>query len=165
MLTTFSYAIVLSAIGIGTATDLRWRRIPNVLTGAAALTGLMAAATGVGHLSVLSALAGLAVGLCLMLPAHVIGATGAGDVKLIAALGSLLGPGAIARVVLYTAIAGGLLALVVALRRGRLRATLAGTAGLATGSGAARDAIVAAGDNRFPYAPAIAIGTLIVLAM
>lgn len=156
---------MLVAVGIAVATDLQWRRIPNALTGAIALIGLVAAATGTSHLAFGPALLGLIVGLGLMLPAHVLGATGAGDVKLIAAIGALLGPGPIARVVLYTAIAGGLLALTVALRRGRLTATIVGTAGLASGSKAAREGIVAAGDNRFPYAPAIAIGTLIVLAM
>lgn len=159
----FNQVIVLAALGIGTATDLHWRRIPNALTGATALIGLVAATVGVSQVSPWAALAGIMAGLCLMLPGHVLGATGAGDVKLVAALGALVGPGAILRVVLYTAMAGGLLALGVAFRRGRLTATIAGTAGLATGSKVARQEIVAARDNRFPYAPAITIGTLIAI--
>ena len=64
------------------------------------------------------------LGLALMLPGHLFGATGAGDVKLFAAVGALLGPAPIATAFLYTAIAGGVLAVVVALRRRRLRQTL-----------------------------------------
>ena len=40
----------------------------------------------------MAALGGIAVGLAVMLPGHLIGATGAGDVKFFAALGTLLGP-------------------------------------------------------------------------
>ena len=64
-----------------------------------------------------------------MLPGHALGATGAGDVKLMAAVGSLLGPLVIVNAVLFTAIAGGVLAVTVAIaaqaardRRWRARA-------------------------------------------
>ena len=63
-----------------------------------------------------------------MLPGHALGATGAGDVKLMAAIGSLVGPVLVVKAFLFTALAGGVLAVVVALRRRRLRETLAGTA-------------------------------------
>ena len=62
-----------------------------------------------------------------MLPGHVLGATGAGDVKLMAAVGSLLGPLVVVNAVLFTAVAGGVLAVVVALQRKRSGPTLAGT--------------------------------------
>ena len=51
-----------------------------------------------------------------MLPGHVIGATGAGDVKLFAALGTFLGPSRTGIAFLYMAIAGAVLAAVVARR-------------------------------------------------
>ena len=68
-----------------TAIDLRTRRIPNVLTGAIALAGVGIAAGGFGPVTLPQAIAGLLVGFLVMLPGHVIGATGAGDVKLFAA--------------------------------------------------------------------------------
>ena len=46
---------------------------------------------------------GFVVGLALMLPGHVLGATGAGDVKLMAAIGSLVGPLLVVKAVLFTA--------------------------------------------------------------
>ena len=105
---------------------------------------------------------GLLAGLVLMMPAHVIGATGAGDVKLLAATGALLGPAPIARAFLYTAIAGGALALFVAWRRNRLQTTIGRVAALVTSPESAAAVIDAPlENNRFPYAPAIAIGSLI----
>jgi prepilin peptidase CpaA len=153
-------AVVIGGTGIAAAIDLRTRRIPNLLTGTLAVAGLALAAAGLGRVGLASALLGCAVGLILMLPGHVLGGTGAGDVKLLAASGTLLGAGTIVRAFLYTAIAGGVVALVVALRRRRMRQTLQGTARLVTRGAtqtAAREAPCA--NNRFAYAPAIAIGT------
>ena len=101
--------------------DLRTRRIPNWLTLGLTGCGLALAAFQVSGLSVMSALAGFGIGLLLMLPGHVVGATGAGDVKLFAAIGTVLGPSGIAVAFFYTTIVGGVLALVVAINRRRLR--------------------------------------------
>jgi len=49
---------------------------------------------------------------------------GAGDVKLLGALGAWCGPGPAVWLALYTGIAGGVLALGVALQRGYLRTAL-----------------------------------------
>jgi Flp pilus assembly protein protease CpaA len=108
-----------------------------------------------------SAAAGFALGLVLMLPGHFIGATGAGDVKLMAAFGTLLGPGRTGYAFLYTAIAGGAIALVVAVRRRRRRLTSARTAALLDPTQtAAADIEHPREDNRFAYAPAIVAGAL-----
>jgi prepilin peptidase CpaA len=141
--------------------DLYTRRIPNALTLGVAAFGVMLAAAHLSSLTTLQALLGFAVGLVLMLPGHLIGATGAGDVKLFAALGTLLGPKAIAMAFLYTAIAGGVLAVVVAMRRQLLRQTVERAADLVRTGGANVGEIERAAVNRFAYAPAIAVGTLI----
>jgi Flp pilus assembly protein protease CpaA len=63
---------------------------------------------------------------------------------------------------LFTAIAGGVLALVVALRRRRLAATLAGTGRLiAARTELPRELRQASSVSRFAYGPAIAIGSVI----
>ena len=142
--------------------DLRCRRVPNTLTAGIAATGVVFAALHATGLTVAASLAGLVVGLLLMLPGHLIGATGAGDVKLFAAIGTLLGPFGIGVAFLYTAVAGGLLAVFVAATRGRLRHTVGQTAALLRTRGAAAGEIEApSNDNRFAYAPAIAIGALV----
>jgi prepilin peptidase CpaA len=68
-----------------------------VLTGSIALVGLGLARGGLGRVGIWLALAGCLVGLALMLPGYLIGAMGGGDVKLLAAVGTLLGPGATLR--------------------------------------------------------------------
>src|SRR5262245_57563347 len=96
-----------------------------------------------------------------MLPGHFFGATGAGDVKLFAAAGALLGPVTTVQAFLYTAIVGGVLAVAIAIRRRRLRQTLGGAAKLVSQGSAAAAAIESPeADNRFAYAPAIAVGVV-----
>src|SRR4029453_4022359 len=87
---------------------------------------------------------GVLVRLRCLLRGQVIGATGAGDVKLLAAIGSLVGPSLALRVCLYSAVAGGVLALAVAAHRGPLTSTLHNASALVTAPSGARDAIAAA---------------------
>ena len=145
--------------------DVRTRRIPNWLTGAIAAGGF-GLAFGGGTVTPAQAAFGVALGLLLMLPGHVIGATGAGDVKLMAAVGAFLGPGLVLHAFLYSALAGGVIALAVAARRGLLADTMLGTGRLVTAPVATREAVVApARRNRFAYGPAIAVGTILTLLM
>ena len=154
-------AALAVALG-GCVTDLKTRRIPNVLTAALAAVGVGIAAAGLSGVTVWAAGLGVIVGLALMLPGHMLGATGAGDVKLMAAIGSLMGPVLIVKAVLFTLVAGGVLAVVVALRRRRLATTLAGTARLIAAPTDARSELSAApASSRFAYAPAIALGSVI----
>jgi prepilin peptidase CpaA len=159
---TVVVAVVAGCGALGAAIDLRSRRVPNWLTLGIAVAGLTLAATRLSGLSFGSALAGLALGLVVMLPGHVIGATGAGDVKLLAALGTMLGPKAVALAFVYAAIAGGVLAVLVALQRRTLDVTVARTAMLVRSRGAnVAEIEQTSSDNRFAYAPAIAIGALV----
>jgi prepilin peptidase CpaA len=160
---TATLVAVAVTAGLSAAIDLRTRRIPNVVTLSASGVALVMAATGVSGLSVGSALAGFIAGMLLMLPGHLLGRTGGGDVKLFAALGAMLGPSAIFIGFLYTAICGGLLALVYATLRGRLRTTLAGTGRLIVKPAETKSEIEAPSrGNTFPYGPAIAAGVLLV---
>jgi prepilin peptidase CpaA len=153
---------VAAGAGGGAAIDMWTRRVPNPLTALLAASGVLLAAFGVSGITVGASFAGFLVGMALMLPGHVIGATGAGDVKLFAALGALLGPAPIATAFFYTALAGGVMALVVALRRRRLRRTLGGTARLIVSASESVPAIESPlENNRFAYAPAIAVGTML----
>ena len=154
---------VAGGAGASAVADLRTRRIPNALTLGLTGCGLALAAFQVSDLTIMTSVAGFALGLLLMLPGHVVGATGAGDVKLFAAMGTVLGPSGIAVAFFYTTIVGGVLALLVAINRSRLRDTVARTAALvSTGGANVAEIENAAADNRFAYAPAIALGTLAV---
>jgi prepilin peptidase CpaA len=153
-----------AGLGAAAVVDVRQRRIPNVISVATAATGLTFSLFGINTITVSSALAGLAIGFLMMLPAHVFGATGAGDVKLFAAAGTLLGSGRIVAAFVLVAITGGVLALVVALWRGRLRRTV-GLAARMLGQpkGLKPEIESPAEHNRFSYGPAIAIGCVIAM--
>ena len=97
-----------------------------------------------------------------MLPGHVLGSTGGGDVKLFAAAGAVVGAELIVPAFLLTAIAGGLMAVFIAWRRGRLLRTFRLTARLFGLRQEVKAEIEAPGEhNRFPYGPAIAAGCVL----
>jgi prepilin peptidase CpaA len=156
-------AVTLGTLGTGAVIDMLTRRIPNHLTLLTAATGVVLAATGATHVSVAASLAGLLLGMLLMMPGHLLGATGAGDVKLLGAAGALLGVQRVPAAFLYTAVAGGILALLVAISRRRFATTLRGL-GLVVASpqNGRRTARSAGAANRFAYGPAIAIGCTLV---
>ncbi|MEX1127360.1 MAG: A24 family peptidase [Vicinamibacterales bacterium] len=159
-------ALAVLAVGLVAATviDLRSRRIPNELTAAMTGIGIALAVSGTSGLSLGASLAGFFLGLLLMMPGYALGATGAGDVKLMAGVGALVGPALVLPAFLFTSVAGGVLAVIVATRRKRLGATLAQTGRLVTAPGAAPQEIRAApGASRFAYGPAIAIGSAIAM--
>jgi len=116
------YAVAIGISVIGCVTDVRSRRIPNVLTFGAAIAGVMFhSARGAGALF---SVAGLVVGGAAFIIPFALGGLGAGDIKLLAALGAWLGPRDTVWLALYTGISGGVLAIVVAACYGYLRQAL-----------------------------------------
>lgn len=161
-----SDALVLTALLAGTGTaaavDVAQRRIPNPVSGALAAAGVVLAVTGLSGVTVGSSLLGFVLGFALMLPGHLFGALGAGDVKLFAAAGAVLGAARLPHAFVFVALAGGVSAVVVSWWRGRLGRTLLQTARLCGSPSQARAAIEAPQeDNRFPYGPAIAAGCIL----
>jgi prepilin peptidase CpaA len=155
--------VVLAAGVIASWIDLRSRRVPNLLTMPLACAGLLLAAIGGTGLSATDAFLGCLVGLGIMLPLHILGGTGAGDVKLLAAFGAFLGPAGVLGAFIRMAIVGGVIALGVAIHRGRVRETFNGAALLvARVDGVAASLEHPATNNKFPYAPAVAIGAALV---
>jgi prepilin peptidase CpaA len=110
-LSSFAAAIVSFAACL---TDLRWRRIPNVLTLGGAAAALLVQLLLRGSAGATSAAAGWAIGLALFLPIFALRGIGGGDVKLLAALGAWLGPMPAVWLAFWSAIAGGVFALIVA---------------------------------------------------
>src|SRR5579871_2663287 len=110
--------------------DVRTRRIPNWITAPGLLLGLPLHLALGGWRSLLgSAVAGLAAGLLFLL-FYLAGGMGAGDVKLMAAVCCLAGVRALPHVLVGTAIAGGLAAVLLALLHGRASDTMANVARL-----------------------------------
>jgi prepilin peptidase CpaA len=108
----------LTLAGLACVTDLRTRRIPNVLTFGGALVAPIYWFATSGGVGFLTSIGGWATGAALFFPMFALGGMGAGDVKLAACLGAWLGPSASLYVALYSALAGGVMALAVALATG-----------------------------------------------
>jgi prepilin peptidase CpaA len=115
-----AHLIALAVVLVGCITDLKTRRIPNALTFSAAAAALVFHAVQGGWSGAGQAAAGLGVGLVVFLPLFALGGLGGGDVKLLAALGAWVGPAAILWTAVWTGIAGGPLALLLAFSRGYL---------------------------------------------
>lgn len=119
-----TYIVALAIALVACVTDVRNRRIPNTLTFGAALAGILFHGM-TGHASGLyHSLGGWFVGAAVFFVPFALGGLGGGDVKLLAALGAWIGPADTAWMALYTGIAGGVLALVVAVLNGYLRQAL-----------------------------------------
>ena len=110
---------------VATVTDLRSRRIPNWLTGPTMLLGLLLHLVAGGWKEGVSSLLGLLLCGVVFLVFYLAGGMGAGDVKLIAAEASLLGLSCSEPLLLYTVLCGGVMGLVLAIQRGKLRRTAA----------------------------------------
>ena len=119
----YSGTATLAAL-LGAGFDLKSRRIPNLLTGPAFLAGVLLHLALDGWRGGMSALgAGVLCGLVFVI-LYMAGGMGAGDVKLMAAAGALAGMPNVASLLLLTALAGGVMAVALALMRGRLMQTL-----------------------------------------
>ncbi len=116
-------AVVVSVVAA--AFDVTRRRIPNRLTyptiiGAIVVRALLQRGSGLK-----AALLGGLLGGGLFVVFFLLRTMGAGDVKLMAAVGCLVGPAKSLQIVLAAAIAGGILALIFSVWRRRLRTTFA----------------------------------------
>lgn len=151
--------------------DLRYHRIPNALSvGGAVLALALHAALG-GSAGLAAAAIGLALAFGIMLPFHAVGWLGAGDVKLIAAVGALAGSWWFSLIALAAIVVTGLVMALAALAWRRQLASfgerLMGS--LALGAATRRPLYVGPTPElakaQLPYGLAIALGTGIAFAL
>jgi prepilin peptidase CpaA len=124
-LPNIAVVILVCLVAAAGISDLRTRRIPNWLTVSGVLAGLalntfLFGLSGLGHSA-----AGLALAFGIYIVLYSLRAMGAGDVKLMAAVGSIVGPGDWFGIFLITAVIGGISALALILWRKRTRKTFA----------------------------------------
>jgi len=129
-MTPHLHEMVYAILGVICATvaalyDLRSHRIPNLITIPAIAFGLLLHFVLGGWGQILSSAAAAALCLFVFFIFYFAGGMGAGDVKLMAAIGSLFGLPMVGWLLIMTALAGGVIALGVAIYRGRLWSTLA----------------------------------------
>ncbi|HYO63030.1 MAG TPA: A24 family peptidase [Pyrinomonadaceae bacterium] len=160
-----NFALLVPLAALITYYDVRYRRIPNAFVLAALVGGVSAHAAlgGLGGLG--TSLGGLAVGFGIMFVLHVFGAMGAGDVKLFAAVGSMVGSGFVLQTFAVVACVGGLLAVYTMLRAGSARETMFRVlrifVGLLPGWEMPRFAVPADRRHTIPYGVAITFGSLV----
>src|SRR5215468_1352645 len=126
-LSQFIPALAAAVAVVAAIIDVRERRIPNRITYPAMIVGLALQALMHGwHGLLLGLEGGLLFGGVFFL-FHLVRAMGAGDVKLAAALGCIVGPGNSWQVMFATAVAGGVMAILVMVFTGGVLQTLRGT--------------------------------------
>jgi prepilin peptidase CpaA len=156
---------IFIVLAIATAWDIASRRIPNWLVVPFLAAGLAVSVIERGIPGVESSLEGIAVAALLVGPLCLLRGMGMGDLKLCAAIGAWIGPGQIFFALAMTAIAGGVIAVLYAARHGSLGRSLDGTGDLITGIFRPASRRPSSSETvaplSIPYAPAIAIGTVL----
>jgi len=121
---TIAALSVTVIVSIAVITDVRYKKIPNILT----LSGMIIA---IGYHSLvwgfdglIFSMEGLFLGMALLIAFYFAGGMGAGDVKLMGAIGGFLGPKGVFYAFLFSAIVGGIYAIVILKLRGHLIETL-----------------------------------------
>lgn len=149
--------------------DVRYRRIPNPFVLATLISGLTINLVMGGWQGALYSIGGCLLAFILMFILHVFGAMGAGDVKLFAAIGSVIGAQLVLPTFVVVVLTGGLLALVSTLRSGVFRSTMHRVlqilVGLLPGWQMPKFSVPADRRLTIPYGAAITIGAIIATAI
>ncbi len=170
-----SHLVVLGVcLVVGSAWDIAKRRIPNIVTGAAALSGVVVQLVDKGWLSALSGLGAAVVSIALLYKPWAAGGLGGGDVKMAAAVAIWVGLGGMIRYAVAVAAAGGVVALIMyALSRKDVRQDIRTNLTLAalqqtlptveTDKGGKTGNTILSGRPSVPYGLAIAAGAAFAL--
>lgn len=157
----------LIVLVLATVTDLRSRRIPNWLVLPFLAAGIIVSSWLHGWKGLAHSLEGIALGGAIFGVLAIMGGMGMGDVKLCAAVGAWIGPGQLILALVLTGITGGIMALCWAAAGGFLGELFRGAGNLVFDfrkRGLKPDPELNLSNpltRKMPYAPAIAIGTLV----
>jgi prepilin peptidase CpaA len=171
MIPTPTIAATLAFVALCVASDLRTRRIPNLLSGVGMAVGLVLNGIYFGSHGLLASGGGLLVTVALLLFPFAMGGIGGGDVKMMGAIGALLGPYAGFMTLLVGLAFGGAIMGVHLARRRRLGQTLLTVSTMVSASilGRSLDPLrVSAaqpGAITLPYSVPLGLGTIAVIAM
>lgn len=165
-----SHLIVVIAVLVPLAAviayhDIRYRRIPNALVLSTLFSGLVTNLHLGGRSGLISSLAGCALAFGLMFLQYCFGAMGAGDVKLFAAIGSLIGVQLVIQTFFIVLLTGCVVATISMLRAGVVRQTMVNVwlilHSLLLGWKLTHRSALVEGKVTVPYGVAITLGSLI----
>jgi prepilin peptidase CpaA len=147
--------------------DVRYRRIPNAFVLATLISGLILNLVLGGLQGGLNSIGGCVLAFILMFMLHVFGAMGAGDVKLFAAIGSVLGAQLVLPTFVVVVLTGGVLALGSVVRSGvfTMQRVVQILVGLLPGWQMPKFSVPADRRLTIPYGVAITIGAIIATAI
>lgn len=164
-----SYLIILlAALGIATVIDIKRRKIPNWLTVSVTIIGLANSAFTKGLPGLGEHTLAMLVGLILFFIFYLVKVFGAGDAKLMAAIGAVMGFPFILIVSLAVILVGGVISLVILLKNRGFSNVLffiySFFRSLFTGRlREFNDGVTEEHDNTFPFSVAITIGSVMTL--
>ena len=156
----FPVILLLGLLGIAVASDLRRHRIPNFLVVLGLVLGLAGQAYSNGLTGLGDGALGLLIGFGIFLPLYALGGMAAGDVKLMAMVGSFLTPHFAMWTAFFSLIAGGLCGLLLVLARGQVQQTLGRYWLMLRARAYVAPAADEVAGKPFPYSIAILLGTL-----
>jgi len=165
LLSAVQFSLLLGILSGAVVTDLRERRIPNRLTMMGLLAGIITGALAEGGFPT-AALGGAGLALLVAFPLVALGGLGAGDAKLLTAVGAFVGPGGLLSVLVYGGLAGGVLAIANSVRRGAFLGVLVNMKNLLVnwatmGRRGQKISLNSPGAQSIPYALAIAAGAAV----
>lgn len=162
-------AVTLAFIGTCWLTDVKTREIPNMLSGAALIAGLLLNLVCFGRMGLISSVVGAVVGAGFLLGPFALGGIGGGDVKMMGGIGALLGPKLVLSALAVGLILGGVVMVVHLAGLGRLREKLLSTVHMFTGawSNQSLDPMRLSDEDvtavTLPYSLPLGLGTVAVL--
>ena len=156
----FPAIVLLGLLGIAVVSDLRRHRISNMLILLGLVLGLASQAYADGIVGLGSAALATLIGFAFLLPLYALGGMAAGDVKLMAMVGSFLTPFSALWTVSFSLIAGALCGVLIVLFRGQLQQTLTRYWLMARARAYLAPAAHEVAGKPFPYSVAILLGTL-----
>lgn len=160
----FQFVALATILAFAVYWDLSERRIPNLVTVPGLVAGLFFSALAEGGFPV-QGVSGAGIALVVSFPLVLLGGLGAGDAKLFTTVGAFVGIGGLFSVFLFGGLAGGILALINAVRRGAILGVLANVMNmilyhLTLGRHGVRIRLDSPGAHSVPYGLAIAAGAL-----
>ncbi|KJZ50529.1 prepilin peptidase [Pseudomonas fluorescens] len=155
-----SMVLLIGLLGVAVVSDLLRHRIPNMLVLLGLALGLIGQMYSGGVSGLGDSLLGILICFALFLPMYAFGGMAAGDVKLMAMVGSFLPFHYALWAAMFSLIAGGVCGLLIVLFRGQLRQTLGRYWLILRAHAYLAPTSDEVAGKPFPYSIAILIGTL-----